>query len=174
MGLLPPFVGALLFTVIQFLVLLFVVIATPISQIDSKTSRTCYTFWGMKSDCRKVHYTAKGKGAFGNCRQRLNNMSGGAAFAIVSVFTTLAALVFGILMLIRVSCAVVFPLIFTCISIFTIFISWACVAGAYTIKMCGMKWSNYSLEYGPGFGLMITAWCLQIVNVLVLVLISFF
>ncbi|CAG9574597.1 amastin-like surface protein-like protein [Leishmania major strain Friedlin] len=174
MGLLPPFVGALLFTVIQFLVLLFVVISVPISQIDSKRSRACYTFWGMKSDCRKVHYTAKGKSAFGNCRQRLNNMSSGAAFAIISIFTTLVALVFGILMLIRISCAVVFPLIFTCISIFTILVSWACVAGAYTIKMCGVKWCSFAFEYGPGFGLMVTAWFLQIANVLVLVLISFF
>ncbi|CBZ27455.1 amastin-like surface protein-like protein [Leishmania mexicana MHOM/GT/2001/U1103] len=174
MGLLPPFIGALLFTAIQFLVLLFVVIATPIAQIESTINELCFTFWGSKSVCSRLHYSAKGKGAFGNCRQRLNNMNGGAAFAIISIFTTLVALIFGVLMIFRLTCAVILPLIFTCISIFTIFISWACVAGAYTIKMCGVKWSNLALVYGPGFKLMIAAWCLQIINVAVLVLISFF
>ncbi|CAM42335.1 amastin-like surface protein-like protein [Leishmania braziliensis MHOM/BR/75/M2904] len=174
MGLLPPFVGALLFSAIQFLVLLFVVIATPISQIDSMTSKMCYTLWGSKSDCSKVGYTGRGKMAFGGCGQRVNNMNGGAAFAIISILTTLVALFFGIMMLIRVSCPVILPLFFTSVSVVTILISWACVAGAFTIKMCGMKWSKFALKYGPGFWLMIAAMCLQVLNVLVLVFISFF
>ncbi|CAM42334.1 amastin-like surface protein-like protein [Leishmania braziliensis MHOM/BR/75/M2904] len=173
MGLLPPFVGALLFSAIQFLVLLFVVIATPISQIDSMTSKMCYTLWGSKSDCSKVGYTGRGKMAFGGCGQRVNNMNGGAAFAIISILTTLVALFFGIMMLIRVSCPVILPLFFTSVSVVTILISWACVAGAFTIKMCGDRWSNFAMKYGPGFGLMVTAWCLQIANVVVLSIISF-
>ncbi|KAG5477779.1 hypothetical protein LSCM1_05078 [Leishmania martiniquensis] len=174
MALLSPFVGAVIFTAIQFTVLLLVVIATPISQIESTATKACFTFWGIKMDCSKVHYSGKGKSAFGDCGQRLNNMNGGAAFAIISIITTFTALIFGILMLLRVSCAVLFPLIFTSLSALTILISWACVAGAFTIKMCGVRWSDWGLEYGPGFGFMVAAMCLQIINVLVLVIISFF
>ncbi|KAG5500772.1 hypothetical protein JIQ42_04797 [Leishmania sp. Namibia] len=174
MALLSPFFGAVLFTVLQFVVLLLVAVATPISQIESTTTRVCFTLWGVKLDCRKMHYAAKGKNAFGNCSQRRNNMSGGSIFAVISIFTTFLALVFGLLMLLRVSCAVLLPLIFTSVSVLTILISWACVAGAFTIKMCGVRWSDTALEYGAGFGLMIAAMCLQIINVLVLVIISFF
>ncbi|GET88967.1 amastin-like surface protein-like protein [Leishmania tarentolae] len=171
MGCCSRFIGSLIFTIIQLCVLLSVIISTPISQIDSKASKLCYTFWGMKSDCSKTTYSLKGKLAFGNCAQRRDSMNGGAAFAIISIFTTLVALLFGLLMVIRNPCAVFFPLLFTCISVFTILISWACVAGALNIKMCGIKWSLFALEYGAGFGLMVVAFCLQIINVLLLMFI---
>ncbi|KPA79186.1 amastin-like surface protein-like protein [Leptomonas pyrrhocoris] len=178
MGLLPPFVGAVIFCALQFTVFLFVLVSTPIDQLKFKGSDACWTFFGAKIKCSNAKRSATGIEAFG-CAHRRNNMNGGAAFAIFSICTTLAALVFGILMLLRIPCAVLIPLILTCLSVLTILISWACVAGVYSERMCSTSTSNgvkasAFMDYGAGFGLMVTAWCLQIINVVVLVLVSFF
>ncbi|KAK7199375.1 amastin-like surface protein-like protein [Novymonas esmeraldas] len=171
MGLIPPFIGAVVFTVLQFIVFLFVIVATPVAQFDPKSGSGCWTLFGFKNSCGSPGLDRTGTAAFG-CVQRRNNMNGGAAFAIISIFTTLVALVFGVLMLLRISCAVFLPLLFTCLSVITILISWACVAGAYSIKMCNVYFYN-GVNYGAGFGLMVTAWCLQVINVVVLVVLSF-
>lgn len=178
MGLLPPFIGAIIFCVVQFIVFLFVLVGTPTAQLTSKSTQACWTLFGAKSRCSNSKRSATGVEAFG-CAHRRNNMNGGAAFAIISIFTTLAALVFGVLMLLRIPCAVLIPLILTCLSVLTILICWACVAGVHTTNMCSNSVANIflnprSASYGAGFGLMVTAWCLQIVNVVVLVLVSFF
>jgi hypothetical protein len=177
MGLLPPFIGAIIFCVLQFIVFLFVLVSTPIDQLKYKSTSGCWTFFGYKSRCSNTKLSATGTAAFG-CAHRRDNMNGGAAFAIISIFTTLAAFIFGLLMLLHIACAVLIPLLLTCLSVVTILISWACIAGVYTERMCGdsliaTKMSDF-MDYGAGFGLMVTAWCLQIVNVVVLVLVSFF
>ncbi|EPY31870.1 amastin-like surface protein-like protein [Strigomonas culicis] len=132
------------------------------------------TLWGQTTKCNGIKYAAKGNAAFG-CTRRTNNMNGGAVFAIVSIISTLLALIFGILMLARIQCAVIIPFIFTAVSMLTILICWACVAGVMTEKMCTSK-MNYSIsfDYGTGFVLMITAWCMQVFNFGLLVLIACF
>ncbi|KPI82786.1 amastin-like surface protein-like protein [Leptomonas seymouri] len=178
MGLIPPFIGAIIFTALQFIVLLFVVVSTPIDQLKSKSTSGCWTFWGAKSRCKNTDHSATGTQAFG-CAHRRNNMSGGGAFAIISILTTLTAFIFGVLMLLRIPCAVIIPLFLTCLSVVTILISWACIVGVYTERMCstegskGTKMSDF-MDYGAGFGLMVAAWCFQVINVVVLVLVSFF
>ncbi|KAK7199374.1 Amastin surface glycoprotein [Novymonas esmeraldas] len=171
------FISAVLFTVVQCVVVVLVVVATPISQIDSTRTKGCHTFWGYKADCTKTKYTQQGKAAFFNCAMRRNNMNGGAALAIISIVTTLVTLLFCVFMLLRVSCPVLLPFIFACVSVITTLISWACVAGAYSIKMCDWKWSDGVLgslyKYGPGFWVMIAATCLQFVNAVGLGIISF-
>ena len=130
MGLLPPFVGAIIFCILQFIVFLFVLVSTPIDQLKSRHSDECWTFFGSKKRCSDAKRQSTGTAAFG-CVHRRDNMSAGGAFAIISIFSTLAAFVFGVLMLVRIPCAVLIPLLLTCFSVVTILISWACIAGVY-------------------------------------------
>lgn len=177
MGLIPPAIGAMVFTVVQFIIFLFVVVATPISMFDSGF-RSCFTLWGFKPDCHKTHYVARGISAFG-CGQRRNNMNGGAAFAIVSIVMTLITLIFGILIIVNVKCVRMIPLVLCVLSCITILISWACVAGVYSISMCNGSGSflpgafKRYIVYGAGFGLMVTAWVLQVLNTIWFIIVSF-
>ncbi|CAG9574596.1 amastin-like surface protein-like protein [Leishmania major strain Friedlin] len=171
MGTLRTFIGVTIAAVLQLAVFLFVIVATPISQFDVKNGSGCYTFIGYKTECSLSAVSATGTAAFG-CKQRRDSMGSGAAFAIISILTTLAALVFIALMLLRIPCAVFPPLLFTCLSVFTILISWACVASVYSIRMCNDPFYRF-VHYGPGFGLMVTAWCLQVINVVVLFMLFF-
>lgn len=171
MGLIPSFTGSVIYTVLQFIVFLFVFIATPISQLDSISSAGCYTLFGYKADCSSSHYNARGTSAFG-CVARRDSMNSGAAFAIISIFVTLGALIFGLLMLLRIPCAVCIPMILTAISTITITISWACVAGVHERVICGWRW-GYTTHYGPGFGLMVTAFCLEFINLILLLVMTF-
>lgn len=174
MGMISSFVGGIIFTAIQAIVFLFVLVATPTSQFNARGGGGCFTLWGYKLDCGSTKYNARGTAAFG-CGHRRNNMNGGAAFAIFSIFTTLVALIFGVLMICRIPCSFIIPLVFTILSVATILVSWACVAGVYTTNMCSgtLSYGKFSswTTYGAGFGLMVTAWCLEVIAVVVLLVV---
>ncbi|CBZ27454.1 amastin-like surface protein-like protein [Leishmania mexicana MHOM/GT/2001/U1103] len=171
MGALCTFTGIIIAAVLQLAAFLCVLVATPISQFDVKDGSGCYTFFGYKTACSLSALSEIGTAAFG-CKQRRDTMSTGAAFAIISIFTTLVALVFMGLMLLRIPCAMFPPLLFTCLSVFTTLISWACVASVYSMNMCNGPFYRF-VHYGPGFGLIVAAWCLQTINVVVLFMLFF-
>lgn len=176
MGGTPSLIGAFIFTALQAIVFLFVVIATPIAMFRGYWGPGCYTLWGAKADCGSTKYIARGIDAFG-CGQRRNNMNGGAAFAIVSIVTTLVALICGVSILCKSPCSTLITIIFTALSVATILIAWACVAGVYNNIMCGRNGVpgtrfGYYLRYGAGFDLLVTAWCVEVVNLVILIVIS--
>lgn len=180
MSLIPGFLGSVVFAIVQFLVFLFVLISTPLEHFVAKgnwgNGSGCFTMFGYQNSCRGS-YTSKGTEAWG-CVKRRDNMNAAGAFAIISIITTLAALVFGILMVIRIPCAVLFPVVLVLVSVLTILISWGCVAAVYGQNMCkgnaavGAAFKFFT-SYGPGFGLMVTAWCFEVVNLILIILLAF-
>ncbi|CAD2219866.1 amastin-like surface protein-like protein [Angomonas deanei] len=181
MGVLSGVIAGIIYTILQAIVFIFVLVATPIDMFKPKNNNfwitipgwspagrgSCYTMWGYKTDCSSTKYTSKGTAAFG-CGRRRNNMNGAAAFAIISIFLTLVALVFGILLICKCLGAIV-PLILSIIAMVTILISWACVAGVYTQGFCGGNPYKTNMKYGAGFGLLVTAWCLEVILVIFLI-----
>ncbi|CAD2221611.1 amastin-like surface protein-like protein [Angomonas deanei] len=103
-------------------------------------------------------------------------MNAGAAFSIISIATTLVALIFGILMIIKIKCIIIVPFVFVSLSIVTILITWATVASTKSLKMCGIDGAKYAPQkyatYGAGFALMVTAWCLQVLNLVLLIIVA--
>ncbi|EPY38974.1 amastin-like surface protein-like protein [Angomonas deanei] len=99
-------------------------------------------------------------------------MNAGAAFAIISIFVTLVALIFGIFMIVKIKCAVFIPLVLVAVSLVTILIAWACPASMKTSSICGWKWDY--MHYGAGFGLMVTAWVLELLNLVFLIILACF
>lgn len=165
---------AIVFTIIEVLVLAFTVIGTPIAQFKPRHRgpgvKSCLTMWGAKADCGSTSYSARGIDAFG-CGQRKNNMTGAAVFAIVSIVVALILVLYGVLMVLNACQSAILPIILSILAVATLLVCWACVAGVYNNSMCNCngcwmsgKLKNMNIEYGAGFILIVIAWCLQVVN----------
>lgn len=134
------------------------------------SASSCFTMWGFKWDCGSTTYNARGTAAFG-CGQRKNNMTGAAVFAIVSIAFVLVAFLYGLLLVLGCCRGYLLPAIMTLIAVATLLVCWACVAGVYNNNMCNCtgcamsgKLKNNGYAYGPGFALIVSAWCFQVVN----------
>lgn len=145
------------------------------------TTPTCLTMWGAKAKCSCGNYIGTGKAAFG-CATRRNNMNGAAAFAVFSLALLLTILVLSGLTIaggLRIPTMV--PPILSAVATATLLVSWACVAGVYSIHMCKVdleslldgdltstadaydgKLMNMGFQFGAGFGLLVTGWVLQV------------
>ncbi|KPA79185.1 amastin-like surface protein-like protein [Leptomonas pyrrhocoris] len=175
MRLLTRFVGAIVFAVIETCVFVLVVVATPLEQFEERSvvGTGCYTLFGHKQRCRQLHVTRTGTAAF-HCAERRDYVIVSAVFAVLSIAVTLAAMVLAILMVLRIPCAVLLPLVLSCIASATTVVSWACLAVVYNRQMC-VRRSPFKLavQYGTGFGMMVTAACLQLVDLTLLCVLGF-
>lgn len=161
-------IATFVYIVVECVVFLFALIATPIAQFKLEGFATmCITMWGLKLKCDSTKYDARGADAFG-CDQAKNNMAAAAAFSILSIVVLLAAIAWGFLLILqKVSFKWIRPILALVATVFLL-ICWACVAGVYTSKMCEAadfekySYKEFGYRYGAGFGLMVTAWVLQL------------
>lgn len=162
--------AAIVYLVAEFIIFALTVIATPIAQFKPKDSSSmCITMWGYKVKCSSTQYNAKGIAAFG-CGQRKNNMTAAAVFSIASIVVLLLAVIWGLLLLLRMMRSYLIPGVLTLLATAFLLICWACIAGVYSIRMCkdgdGSKHSykDGNLKYGAGFIMLVLAWVLQVLT----------
>lgn len=167
-------IAAIVCLVVECVVLVLTVVGTPIAQFrPSGVSSSCITLWGYKMDCGSTKYTARGISAFG-CGQAKNNMTAAAAFSIMAIVVILFTILWALLRVARLVYVVWMLPILSIVGGFLLLVCWACVAGVYTIPMCGFdsagRRSYHALgyNYGAGFGLMVAAWVLQCLLVIFL------
>lgn len=170
-----------IFTIIELVVMALATMSTPIQHFDLRGDwqgkKPCYTLWGYKSDCGSIKYDATGTAAW-ECAHRRNNIMTGAVFAVVSVVLSVTVVVLGILMVCNCFRSLLIPLVGSIATSVTLLISWVCVCSVYTTSMCGganYKGSKFSAttKYAAGFYLLVTAFAVQIVNLVFVVLMIF-
>lgn len=158
----------LLLAILHGIIFLFVLVATPVDVFKGKSGshlneeNFCASMFGWKR-CGSHPVTT----GF-HCGIK-NNMGGAAAFAIISIFVTLATLILYILTIFDIFKRPLILLLMDAIACLTILISWGCVAGAYNQGKCeglprNSVRSNYNLA--GSFGLMVTSWVLQVVAII--------
>lgn len=165
MGIAGNIILAVVCLVIEAIVFVLTVVATPLDVFRSKTNANriygTFSMWGAKR-CGGLKTVSglkyKGFGTSSNEK----TMNAAAAFAIISIFTTLVALVLTVLLVCKCIFRVI-PGIFSAISFITLLVSWACMAGVFHMKVDGVRlFSEYKLA--SAFGLMVAAWCLQTIE----------
>lgn len=169
------FIGSIVFTVIQACVFVLVVVAAPIEQFEQRPTlgAGCYTLFAYQHRCRQRHNSLTGIAAF-DCAERRNYMNVSAVFVIMSIAATLASMVFGILMVLRIPCAVLFPLVLTCAASTSLLVSWACLSVVYGKRMCLVQSPfKIAVRYACGFGVLVTAFCLQLTDLVLLCVLVF-
>ncbi|KPI85563.1 hypothetical protein ABL78_5370 [Leptomonas seymouri] len=152
-------------TVVHFLIFFFVIIATSVDVFKARKGasvRGCASLFGWK-ECG-VHLASSGF----NCGIK-SNMGGAAAFAIISIFATLAGFILVLLSTLDTIKRPSIALIVDGVACLTILISWGCVASAYNQGTCHtLPYSSvsHSYSYAGSFGLMVTAWVFEVFAIL--------
>lgn len=200
-----PITGLIIYTVLQFVALLFVVVATPIEMFTigdewrdriypelAGTDKTlCVTAWGMKAGCRSTRYHNRDYTRTFCSRMRLN-------FKIVQAFCIIAIgfMSFGLLLGVASIMHKVGKGSVGAIATFAMLcclMPWGIMGGMYWQLPCcetddwylptqrttcyfdvqapaaatGLDVPAFGKmgKYAAGFGLIVTAWCLQVIAV---------
>nr|ACS87875.1 a-amastin [Angomonas deanei] len=152
---------------VLFLSIVFVIVSIPTSQLDM-TGKSCFTYWGFKSDCDSATYTyTRPLYPCSNIRSRLG---AGAAFSIITLvlyIINFTAVVIVICCLksaphkISLTSRIVVGVLGFFIVV-TQLISWAVVAGIHSSHYCLEKGV---LAFGVGFGLNLTSWIMNLLGI---------
>ncbi|KPA82130.1 amastin-like protein [Leptomonas pyrrhocoris] len=176
-------VGIVIYCILQFIAFLFLLVGTPIDMFRAKNEDTignkpCLTMWGTKEKCYSTKYDIRPDDLFVLCKERRDRFRAAEAFAIIHIVVYLVACILGFVQLCCCSC-----LRWACLALnilgITSCISWAIMADLYLRNSsASLTWSgspncykfNLAFKYGAGFGLLVTAWCLNIVAMVFLML----
>ncbi|CBZ37647.1 amastin-like surface protein, putative [Leishmania donovani] len=170
-------VTVLLYVILQFIAFLLVLVATPIDMFRLKKlyqyphPNPCYTLWGAKFDCSSSTYSVKLSMMWSPCPSRRNLFRLAQVFAVISIFLYGAAFILGLIVLrccpwLRWVC-----LVLNIAGMATLCIVWAAMVVTYykdVPQRCMPL--HFFVNYGAGFGLCLVAWCLDIINIGLLLL----
>ncbi|KAK7196204.1 Amastin surface glycoprotein [Novymonas esmeraldas] len=156
--------------VLEAIVFILTVVGTPIDVFRSRAPafagvRACYSMWGSK---RCGNYRANSpKSTFKGFPSSgiEKTMNAASAFAIISIFLTLVAMVLTVLLVCKCIFRVI-PGIFSVLAFVTLLVCWACMAGAYNKSYGPGLRIKRGYSYTGGFGLIVAAWCLQTVEMI--------
>lgn len=162
--------------VCEFIVLIMISLGTPLGQfVPSDGACGCFTMWGYKPNCSRPYYSSRGFYAFG-CRQRKNNMTCAAVFAVFSIIAVLFSFSYGGLFFLKHVSNFFLLVASSFVASFTLLVCWTCTTGVFTNSMCSCsscflpgKFKNLGLSYSTGFYLIVIGWCLQVAHSIVCV-----
>ncbi|KAK7197472.1 amastin-like protein [Novymonas esmeraldas] len=171
-------IGIIIYAILQFVAFVLVLVGTPIDmfrekEVDALGNTACLTLWGAKLKCYSTKYDAKTNDLWANCKPRLTRFRAAEAFALISIVLYGVACLFGFIMLCCCSCFRWICLVFNIVGICTSCVTWACMVEAYYRDQGpGITCAKFegSLKYGAGFALFVAGWCVNIINIVFLML----
>ncbi|KAG5493074.1 hypothetical protein GH5_01803 [Leishmania sp. Ghana 2012 LV757] len=169
-------IGLILYVILQFIAFLLVLVGTPLDMFRGSgeqviNKKACITLWGFKNDCHSSKYDNRSDELWASCPGRRSRFRAAQAFAVISIFVYGAGCLLGLLSLyccywLRWVC-----LGLNILGIVTLCITWASMVVVFHDSegdMCHNLDSEAKLA--AGFALLLTAWCLDIIDILFLFL----
>ena len=160
--------GATVFTILAFCMLVLFVVATPINWFENQTSATkfdytLFTQTATKSGVTTVTYVSQI-----TCDELRKRYRAIEAFAVISILLAAAGVFVGINAIVNKASMVV-PTILGAVTLFTSMTAWGMgVRLFYQDQICGMEsLSQAKMEFGPGVALFITGWAVSILATIV-------
>jgi len=155
--------------------LILTVVGTPLAQFKSTVNDSCITLWGIKTSCTQNDYTIKTADMDSvTCTALTSRLKAGEAFSIISIF--FEAVVLTLTIVGFATKQNVLRWVSGALGIFAVaalIITWSPVAAIYNQDICGTGALSASgaYNYGAGFGLIVTSFCVMVVgSVAILVL----
>ncbi|GET92141.1 amastin-like surface protein, putative [Leishmania tarentolae] len=169
-------IGMIIYTILQFIAFLLVLVGTPIDMFRSNEkllvpANPCLTLFGFKMDCSSTNYFGTSDEMWASCTGRRDRFRAAQVFAIISIVVYGAAFVLGLLTLCRRPRLRWVCLALSIAGIVTLCIVWACMAVTYNKdegENCAA--ANDFMKFGAGLVLLLVAWCLDIINIVFLLL----
>ncbi|AYU82389.1 Amastin surface glycoprotein, putative [Leishmania donovani] len=169
-------INTVLYAILQFIAFLLVLVATPIDMfrqypvIISKAA--CLTLWGSKRSCSGLRYDIDVTSYWVLCPKSRKRWRTAELFAILSIFVYGTAFIFGCIKVYVCGCLRWVCLALNVAGIVTLCVVWGLVVFVYhvpeNINCISLKDFNY--RFGAGLILFLVAWCLNIINIALLLL----
>ncbi|CBZ40930.1 uncharacterized protein [Leishmania mexicana MHOM/GT/2001/U1103] len=172
-------VVVILYVAFQFVAFLLVLVGTPLDMFRAAApdilgpKLVCVSLWGMKVDCYNTTYIVTTDVLWADCLGRLKLFQAAQAFVIISVLIYFSAFIFGMFLLFCSSTFRWVCLGLNVAGIFTLCVVWAAmVVTYYKDDESDCKKAKDEFTFGIGFDLLITAWCLNIINAILMLFYS--
>ncbi|XQJ24963.1 amastin-like protein [Leishmania guyanensis] len=165
----------LLYAVLQLIAFLFVLVGTPIDMFRSRDeapfgNTPCITLWGIKDKCYSGMLSQNSDDLWSSCPGRGSRFRVAQAFAIISIFVYGIAAALGFIMLCCCSSLRWVCLALNLTGVITLCVVWASMMRTYYAldgRCFGQRFRN---NFGSGFVLLVFAWCLNIIDMVFLLL----
>lgn len=169
----------ILYTCLEFVAFVLFVVGTPIDMFrrsgeDTLGNTYCISLWGLKKKCYSTTYNYKINTLWELCSGRKNLFK---AAEITAILTILILFVCFMLAFLACCCCkpctccirlLLVPL--TIASIGTGAATWGCMASSYNSSNGKCPAIKKDWSYGAGFGLLVTAWVINVINMVFLLL----
>ncbi|CAG9581927.1 amastin-like_surface_protein_-_putative [Leishmania major strain Friedlin] len=169
-------ISIIVYVVLQFIAFFFVLVGTPLDMFRAAVeefnfSHVCVTLWGAKLGCYNSSYLVTSDELWVNCTARRDRFRAAQALAVISIFVYGAAFVLGVLLLCCCSILRWVCLAVNIVGVFTLVVVWvAMVVTYYASENTYCPNLKRFFNYGAGFALFLVAWCLDIINIFLLVI----
>lgn len=182
--------GKVIYAIVQLVAFVFILAGTPIDQFRPKKDKVedwtnnspCLTLWGRKEKCLSTKFDQRPADAWPLCKARVNRFKAAEALAIVSIGIFGVACLLGFIHLCCCECIRWVCLVLNIVGIATACVIWACMVESYLRRigsdpgvMCGpiknsVELGSTGTNFGAGFVLIVVGWCLNIINIIFLML----
>ncbi|CBZ40950.1 uncharacterized protein [Leishmania mexicana MHOM/GT/2001/U1103] len=167
--------GVIVYVVLQLIAFVFVMIGTGVDMFYIKPEgsfglRVCVTLWGVKTDCRKPKVTNPSDFRWALCPRIRDNFRVAQAFAIISIFVYGFAFLFGFLLLYFCALFRWVCLALNIVGAVTAGVVWVLMVVTYRIEDPRCQQLSRGFDFGTGFGLILCAWVLDILDLIFLML----
>ncbi|CBZ24110.1 putative amastin-like protein [Leishmania mexicana MHOM/GT/2001/U1103] len=165
--------GVIVYVVLQLIAFVLLMIGTGVDMFYIKPDfsfgwRVCVTLWGGKDDCRKPKITITSDFQWALCPRLRDNFRAAEAFAIISIFVYGFAFLFGFLLLYFCALFRWVCLTLNIVGAVTAGVVWVLMVVTYRIKDPKCEKLSIAYNFGTGFGLILCAWVLDILDLIFL------
>ncbi|CBZ24106.1 putative amastin-like protein [Leishmania mexicana MHOM/GT/2001/U1103] len=167
--------GVIIYVVLQLIAFVCVIMGTGVDMFYIKPDfsfglRVCITLWGEKTDCRKLKVTNPSDFRWSRCPRIRDNFRLAQLLAIISAVVYGFAFLFGFLLLYCCSGFRWLCLALNIVGAVTAGFVWALMVVTYRIEDPHCQQLSRGFDFGTGFGLILCAWVLDILDLIFLLL----
>ncbi|CAJ1014387.1 Amastin surface glycoprotein, putative, partial [Leishmania lindenbergi] len=168
-------VAVVLYAIFQLIAFIFLLLGTPIDMFRMRGesifgNTPCETLWGSKYMCYGITYNATFAEFLRSCPHRFLIFRFAEVFVLISILVYGLAAFFGFILLCCCSCLRWVCLTLNVAGIATLGVVWAAMVLVYYQDDGGCEREMQKSVFGLGFMLLLVAWCLDIINIVFLVI----
>ncbi|CAD2218800.1 amastin-like surface protein-like protein [Angomonas deanei] len=167
-------IGVLIFTFLNLCGFVFCIAGMSIGQFEEREGDGCWSIWGYKPKCSGTwfrhtdweDFRMSGK----YCKKGESLSEGAQAFSVMSIIGGFLTTATAFLELFHFAELAVVATIMSCINSVATLVVWSSMLAMYWSFLCGIYFFAGDYKIGAGLALFITAWCVQMVANLVIII----
>lgn len=167
-------IGVLIFACCIFAAFVLCLAGMTLGMMDSRTDSSCISIWGNKPKCLGSWFRHMNFDEFGPdgipCKKADSLMQGAQAFSVMCLIGGFLTTSVALLELFHFAELAVVACIMSSISMISTLVVWATMLAFYWSNLCGQVVYADTYKLGNGLILFITAWCLQMIGNLTLMI----